>query len=47
MKDEDTNIAKPEFKIVRLAKKQAKSDKTCGFTTGKANVGFPVEGAQS
>ena len=43
-KDDDTNIARTEFKTVRLTDKQTKSGKPCGFTNGKANVGFPVEG---
>ena len=45
IKDKDPTIAKIEFKIVRPTEEQAKSDKTYGFTSKKANVGFPVEGA--
>ena len=44
-KDDCTTIAKIKFKIVRLTEEQAKSDKAHGFTSKKANVGFPVEGA--
>ena len=44
-KDKDPDIAETKFKIVRLTKEQAKSDKAHGFTSKKANVGFPVEGA--
>ena len=44
-KDDCLTIAKIQFKIVRLTKEQAKSDKAHGFTGKKANVGFPVEGA--
>ena len=38
--DEDPDIAKIQFKIVRLTEEQAKSDKPSGFTKGCANVGF-------
>jgi hypothetical protein len=44
-KDDCPTIANIKFKIVRLTKEQAKSDKAHGFTSKKANVGFPVEGA--
>ena len=48
-KDEDASIANKVFTNVRLTKEQAtdclKSGKTYGFTSKKANVGFPVEGA--
>ena len=44
-KDKDANIAKIQFKIVRLTEEQAKPGKPSGFTSNKANVGFPVEGA--
>ena len=43
--DKDPAIAKVQFKIVRLTKEQAKSDKPSGFTKGCANVGFGVAGA--
>ena len=43
--DEDPDIAKIQFKIVRLTEEQAKSDKPSGFTKGCANVGFAVAGA--
>ena len=44
-KDKDPTIAEIKFKIVRLTEEQAKSGRPCGFTSKKANVGFPVEGA--
>ena len=44
-KDKDPTIAEIEFKIVRLIEEQAKSGKIYGFTSKKANVGFPVDGA--
>ena len=44
-KDKDPDIAETKFKIVRLTEEQAKSGRPCGFTSKKANVGFPVEGA--
>jgi outer membrane biosynthesis protein TonB len=44
-KDDCTTIADIKFKIIRLTEEQAKSGRPCGFTSKKANVGFPVEGA--
>ena len=43
--DNDTDIAKRKFRIVRLTEEQAKSGKPSGFTKGCANVGFAVAGA--
>ena len=46
-KDKDPTIAEIKFKIVRLTEEQAKSGRPCGFTSKKANFGFPVEGAHN